>query len=172
MNEEPRIRLLPFFLVAVLAFAATACQKQKPPAEDVPLPVDRVAPSPVGTSQTILHKTFTVSTSVNFPFDVPTHAAMPHLHGNYRSFVKQLGVQSNDESANVDFLVLNEDQYADFVHGRAGEALFSADASHDQEVNVSLPASQNRPRKYYLVFRNTPGGEAKKLVKADFAVDF
>jgi hypothetical protein len=97
---------------------------------------------------------------------------MPHLRGNYKSFVNQLGAQASDDSANVDFLLLNEDQYADFVHGHAGEALFSADASHDQDVNVSLPPSQDQPEKYYLVFRNSTGGAAKKLVQADFTLDF
>ncbi len=97
---------------------------------------------------------------------------MPNLHGNYKSFVKQLGVESNPDNANVDFLILNEEQYGDFLHGRAGEAIFSADASHDQNVNFGLPPSQDQPRKYYLVFRNIPGGEAKKLVQADFTVDF
>jgi hypothetical protein len=52
------------------------------------------------------------------------------------------------------------------------KALFTADASHDQDVNVTLPPSQDQPRKYYLVFRNSPGGAAKKLVQAQFTVDF
>ncbi len=173
MNQKTCIRLLPVFLLAVLVFAALACEKKKKaPAEEIPPPADRVAPSPAGTSQTVLHKTFAVRTSAAFPFDLPAHAAMPHLHGNYKSFVNQVSTQSNDDSANVDFLILKEEQYADFVHGNAGEALFSADASHDQDVNVSLPSTQDLPRKYYLVFRNPPGDEAKKLVQADFTVDF
>jgi hypothetical protein len=173
MNQKAQIRLLPVLLVAALVLASGACQKKKAPAEEENLlPMDRVARSPVDTSQQILHKTFSVSSTVKFPFEIPAHAAIPHLRGNYRSFVKDLGVQSNDDIANVDFLILNEDQYADFVGGRAGEALFSADASHEQDVNVSLPPSQDQPRKYYLVFRNSSGGAAKKLVQADFTVDF
>jgi hypothetical protein len=174
MNETMRPRL-PVIFVAALILATSGCEKKKAPvAEEVPLPMDRVAPSPAGTTQSILHKTFTVSTSVNFPFEIPAHASMPRLRGTYSSFTKRLSVESKDkdDSANVDFLILNEDQYADFVHGHQGEALFSADSSHDQDVNVRLPASQDQPRKYYLVFRNTPGGEAKKFVQADFTVDF
>ena len=86
--------------------------------------------------------------------------------------MKQVSIQSSDESADVDFLILTRDQYDDFVHGRAGAALFSLDTSHDQDVNVTLPGYQDQPQKYYLVFRNSPGGEAKKLVQADFTVDF
>lgn len=172
VNQKAQIRLLLVLLVAGLVLAAGGCQKKKAPAEEKVAPMDRVAPSPANTSQQILHKTFTVSTTVKFPFEIPAHAAIPHLRGNYRSFVKDLGVQSNDDIANVDFLILDEDQYADFVGGRAGEALFSADAAHDQDVSVSLPPSQDQPRKYYLVFRNGSGGAAKKLVQADFTVDF
>jgi hypothetical protein len=169
MNHKKRFRLL---LLAVLIPTLTACQKKKPPAEEQPAPAERVAPSPVGTTQTILHKTFPVTTSANFSFEVPARAAMPRLHGTYKSFVAQLAVQSSDTEANVDFLILNEDQYADFTQGHAGEALFSADASHDQDVNLGLPPSQDQPKKYYLVFRNTPPGAPKKLVQADFTVDF
>ncbi len=46
MNQKMRIRLLPVFLVAALALVTGACQNKKPPAEEVPLPMDRVAPSP------------------------------------------------------------------------------------------------------------------------------
>ena len=173
MNQKAQIRLLPVLLVAALVVATGACQKKKAPEEEEKLPaMDRVARSPVDTSQQILNKTFTVSSTVKFPFEIPAHAAIPRLRGNYRSFIKDLGVPSNGDIANVDFLILNEDQYADFVGGHAGEALFSADASHDQDISVSLPPSQDQPRKYYIVFRNSPGGAAKKLVQAQFTVDF
>jgi hypothetical protein len=169
MNRKSRFHLL---LLAALMLTVTACQKKKPSAEEPVAPSNYVAPLPVGTTQTILHKTFPVTTSVKFSFDVPARAAMPHLHGTYKSFVAQLTVQSSDAAANIDFLILNEDQYADFTQGHSGEALFSADASHDQDVTLSLPASQDQPKKYYLVFRNTPAGAPKKLVQADFTVDF
>lgn len=171
MNRKRRSRVLRLLAVAAMAFLITSCQSKKPPAEDVALPMDRVAVSPSG-SQTILHKTFSVTATASFPFEIPAHAAMPHLHGLYKSFVKQVSADASDDGANVDFLILKEDQYSDFVHGHAGEALFSADASHDQEVNFSLPASQDQPQKYYLVFRNSPGGSTKKIVQADFTVDF
>jgi len=172
MSEKPRICPALAFLVVALVLSTGACQKKSPAAEEVPATRERVAPSPVGTSQIVLQKTFTVSGSAKFPFEIPAHAATPHLHGNYKSFVPQPGVQSNDDTANVDFLILTESQYADFAAGRAGEALFSADAAHNQDVDVSLPPSLDQPQKYYFIFRNTPGGAAKKVVKADFSADF
>jgi hypothetical protein len=173
MNQVSRFRFLGLLLIATAFLFVASCQKKNPPVQEEVVPAaDRVAPSPAASSQTVLHKTFSVSTSATFPFEIPAHTAIPRLHGNYKSFVKQLGTQSDDDSANVDFLILTEDQYADFTHGHAGEPLFSADAAHDQDVNVSLPPSQDQPQKYYLIFRNSPGGAARKLVQADFAVDF
>ncbi len=161
MTRALRIWLEIVFLGAVLAFSLTACKKKKAP--ETVAALDRVGFSPLGTSQAILSKAFIVRTSVAFPFEIPAHAAMPRLHGGYKSFVGKVGIKS-DDAANVDFFVLTEEQYPDFADGSASETLFSADAAHEQDVDVSLPPSLNEPRKFYLVFRNTPGGDAKKVV--------
>ncbi|MGO8793339.1 MAG: hypothetical protein ACLQLC_00820 [Candidatus Sulfotelmatobacter sp.] len=136
--------------------------------------IDRVGSSPLGTSQVVLHKDFVVRASSVFSFEIPAHAAMPHLRGSYKSFVTKLGVQTNEDAANVDFFVLTEEQYADFVQGGAGtgDMLFSVDDSHQQNVDVVLPPSLNQTRKFYLVFRNTPGGDANKAIRANLRVDF
>jgi hypothetical protein len=136
-----------------------------------PHPSDHIDASPVGSTNSILHKTFAVATLTKFSFEIPPHAASPKLHGAFRSFVQQ-AAQSSDDSGNVDFLVLNQQQYADLATGRQSEALFSAESTHDQEVNLGLPVSQDQPQKYYLVFRNSSAAEGKKLVQADFTVDF
>jgi hypothetical protein len=135
-------------------------------------PSDHVGGSAVGTSNEILHQTFGVAGVVSLLFEVPAHAATPHLRGTYRSFVKQSGTESRDATADVEFLLLNEPQYGDFLAGRASEAVFSAEDAHDQEVNTGLPPTINKPAKYYLVFRNNSHGAGKKFVQADFRVDF
>lgn len=160
---------------AVIVFCASCllfggCEKKKTSEE--PAPIDRVGNSPAGTTQDILHKTFFVRTTVAFPFDIPPHAVRPHLHGNFKSFVTKMGIQSNEHSADVDFLVLNQDQYTNFAAGTPGGSLFSMDSCHDQAVDISLPPSFNQGVKYYLVFRNTPGGDSRKTVQADLSVDF
>jgi hypothetical protein len=170
MNRQLRIRSLPVFFVALLALAAAACQTKKPPAEEL-LPMDRVAPSPVGTNQNVLHQTFALKNSATFPFEIPPHAVRPHLHGIFESFVRQVHGAS-DETANVDFLIVDADQYADLMGNRPSEALFSVEASHNQSVNLDLPASLDQPVKYYLVFRNAAGKGPSKIVEADFQVDF
>jgi hypothetical protein len=163
---------LGLLLIAVTLAGFIGCEKKKETAEKEVAAIDRVGDRPAQSSENILHKTFTVSTSEAFPFEVPEHVAVPHLHGNYRSFVTKLGIQSNEHSADVDFFVFNEQQYADFAAGTAGNAVFASDPSNDQAVDTTLPPSLNEAKKYYLVFRNTPGGDSKKTVQADLIVDF
>lgn len=137
-----------------------------------PSPSDHIAPSPVGTSTAIVHKTFAVISAAKFPFEVPPHAASPQLHGSYRSFAQQSGVQLSDESADVDLLLMNDQQYADFLHGGTPDVIYSIDSSHDQDVSFGLPSTMNQSAQYYLVFRNSSSSAAKKVVQADFQVDF
>jgi hypothetical protein len=126
---------------------------------------------PMGTTQTVLEKTFTLKAAAVFPIEIPPHAALPHLHGVFASFVGKVHGAS-DESANIDFLILNEDQHADFASNRPSEALFTVEASHNQAVNFDLPPSLDRPVKYYLIFRNPAGSASSKVVEASFHVDF
>jgi hypothetical protein len=163
--------LLPCMVAAaVLLLGASSCEQKAAAPTQAPAHYDHVAPSPVGTDQNVLQKTFTLKTSVVFPFEIPAHAVRPHLHGLFASFIGDVHGESNGAS-NLDFLVLNEDQYADFQTGRPSEALFSVEASHNQAVNFDLPASMAQPVKYYLVFRSS-SGEAKRTVEANFKVDF
>jgi len=146
------------------------------PVSHKPAALDHVGGSVVGTSSAILHQTFAVASIVNVPFEVPAHAFSPQLRGNYRSFVRPAGGKPGEtessDAANVEFLVLNEAQYAEFLNGHDIEAIFSADDAHDQEVNTALPPTVNQPAKYYLVFRNSSPKADKKVVQADFRIDF
>jgi hypothetical protein len=162
---------LPSMVAAAVLFLGTSSCEQKA-AAPAPAPVhhEPVAVSPVGTDQNVLQKTFALKTSMVFPFEIPAHATRPHLHGLYASFVGNTHGEANG-AANIDFVVLNDDQYSDFLHGRPSEALFSVEDSHNQAVNFDLPASMDQPVKYYLVFRSS-SGESKKTVEANFKVDF
>lgn len=128
--------------------------------------------SPVGTSAPILHKTFEVAALVNLPFDIPPHAANPQLHGTYRSFLPTGGVAADESAADVEFLLLSQQQYATLLTGHATDTVFSADDAHNQEVTTNLPPTFGQPAHYYLVFRNNSRAKGKKLVQADFRVDF
>jgi len=150
---------------------------EEPAPPQKPSPSDFIAPSPVGTSIAIVHKTFAVTSPAKFPFEIPPHAANPQLHGTYRSFVKQSGVQSSrvessDGDADVDLLLMNDQQYSDFLGGHPADTVYSVNASHAQDVRFGLPATFDRPMQYYLIFRNSSSGPGKKFVQADFRVDF
>jgi hypothetical protein len=135
-----------------------------------PNAADRVGDSPVGTSHAILHKIFTVAKAANLPFEIPPHAVNAQLRGTYRSFLPA-GAKSEDE-ADVEFLLLNQQQYSALLNQRPVDAMFSAEGSHDQEVNFSMPPTLDQPVKYYLVFRNGATTAGKIAVQADFRVDF
>ncbi len=156
-------------MLALVLLSFPACNKEAPPQPAAVAPSDHVAPSPVGTSQTILEKTFSLKSTAAFRFEVPAHAAQPHLHGIFESFAGQLHGAS-DDSANVDFLIMNEEQQAALAGNHPSEAIFDVEASHNQAINFDLPASMNHPVKYYVVFRNPEG--KSKVVEANFRVDF
>jgi hypothetical protein len=159
------------FLITMVLCAGFGCTKKEAPPAATTAPSDLVIPAPTPTNQAILEKTFNLKGSATFPFEIPAHAALPHLHGIFQSFAGQAHGPS-DETADIDFMVLNEAQQADFAANRPGEVLFSADASHNQSVNFDLPPSNDHPVKYYLVFRNSEGSKSNKVVEANFRVDF
>lgn len=136
-----------------------------------PAASDHVGGSVVGTSNKLLHETFAVAGIVDLPFEVPAHAYNPQLHGSFRSFL-QAGGAPTTAPGDVDFILLNEEQYAALLEGHPSDALFSADATHDQEVNENLPPTLNRPAKYHLIFRNVSPKTGKEVVEADFQLDF
>src|SRR5580765_2002475 len=135
-----------------------------------PVASDHVGGSVVGTSIPILNDKFHVSVIVDLPFNVPPHAATPQLRGNFRSFFQASGKPTSDTEADVEFHVLNDQEFSNFLNGKPSEALFSADATHNQEVNASLPPTLNQSATYHLVFLNE--SRKKKVVHADFRVDF
>jgi hypothetical protein len=158
--------------LGALLLTGVACTKQALPAPDpVVTPSDHVSPASEAATETVLQKTFDLKDSVIVPFEIPAHAVQPHLHGAFASFAGGAhGV--SDASADIDFLILNDDQHSQFAGGHASDSMFSVEASHNQAVNFDLPPSMNRPVKYYLVFRNPQGGKANKVVEASFRVEF
>ena len=161
-------RLTPFLLLLLLL----SCSKTPPPKETLN-PMDRVDSKRVEPIH-FLHKTFPVKKNVLFEFVVPPHSAIPRLHGTFTSFVRRPGEDDlSDESADVDFILMKPDQYRDFLATSGkGSALYTVDPTHDHEVEFLLSPTKAEPEKYYIVFRNSPGGAALKYVQADFTLSF
>lgn len=136
-----------------------------------PTASDYVGDSVVGTSNKVLHQTFAVTGAVDVPFEVPAHAYSPQLHGTFRSFI-QAGGAPTTAPGDVDFLLLSDQQYLSLMRGHASDAVFSADATHDQEVNANLPPTLNEAVKYHLIFRNVSPKTGKRVVQAEFEMKF
>jgi hypothetical protein len=135
-----------------------------------PTASDHVGGSVVGASIPILNDKFHVSVIVDLPFDVPPHASTPQLRGTFRSFLQASGKPTSDTDADVEFHVLSDQEFSNFLNGKPSDALFSADATHSVEVNASLPPTLNQAVTYHMVFLND--SKKKKVVQADFRLDF
>jgi hypothetical protein len=151
---------------------SSTSQDSIPSIEYQPVASDHVGGSVVGTSNTILQKTFGVAGAMQLPFQVPAHAYNPQLHGTFRSYLQGGRPEMNADKANVEFLVLNDQEYNNLLNGRPSDAVFSAEDAHDQEVNAHLPPTLDKPITYHLVFRNNAHNGPKKLVQADFRIDY
>jgi hypothetical protein len=164
--------------VTLVGPLADYVQGQKPPggnskpAKDwKPDASDLVGDSPTGTGGVIVQKTFVVASMAKFSFEIPAHATSPHLRGTYRSFLRPADAAAADDSANVEFLLMNEQQYADFQRGSQADVVYFVQSSHSQQVNFDLSPTFAQPAQYCLVFRNRSGGP-KKIVQADFSVEY
>ena len=136
-----------------------------------PTASDYVGDSVVGTTNKVLHQNFVVAGAVDVPFEVPAHAYSPQMHGTFRSFVQAGGAPST-APGDVDFMLLSDQQYSSLMSGHPSDSVFSADATHDQEVNAHLPPTLNQAVKYHLIFRNVAPKTGKKVVQAEFEMNF
>lgn len=118
-----------------------------------------------------LHKQFTVTDGSEFGFTVPPHAGNPILRGSFRAFTKDSSDSAGSKPAAIDLMVMNEEEFDDFVHGRSYDATYEADSSPNLTVQYAMPHTLDRARVYHLVFRNSRGSRTT-LVVADFTVSF
>jgi hypothetical protein len=162
--------ILTVTLLAEFLLLGSGCSKRTPP-ENAINPLDRVNSSP-SRPQNFLHKTFSVRRFAQFEFEVPPHTAIPRLTGIFKSAAPDHG-DGSDHRNDVVFLLLNAEQFSDFSQGHmTGEALYSTEPTHNQEVDFLLPPTQQKPEKYYVIFRNGGGGVAVKHIEADFRLTF
>jgi hypothetical protein len=173
MFQHTYLRIARLTLLVPLVLSV-ACNKSQPrPPEPAVSRLDHVDAAHVKPIN-FLHKTFSLKKTASFEFQVPAHIALPRLHGTFQSFVPGTsGEATSDDSADVDMVLLNTDQYSDFSHGHSdGTALYTVDPTHDHEVDFPLSPTQEDSVTYYVVFRNSPGGAPAKQVKADFSLAF
>jgi len=165
------LRICGIFIV-LLVFGTTACSKKASPQKASPDPLNRVPNTAAQPPKHFLHKTFRVATYTNFEFEVPAHAASPKLQGNFKSFLPGTKAEAASDAANVDFMLMNAEEFDSFVHDRGILVPYSISDAHDQEVDYALPPTLEQPTKYYVVFRNSADPKQARMVLADMTVSF
>lgn len=158
-----------FLLVGVLS--ALSCSKKEEP-EKMPA-LDRVVTVAAPAPKRLVHKTFGLQKYQAFEFEVPPNCLSPRLRGSFKSSTQGTeGHRVSNDAANIDLLLLDEQQFNDFVHGPGGNLIRSAESSYEQTIDWALNSTLQQPRKYYLVFNNSSGQPRTRFVEADFTLSF
>ncbi len=160
-------------LVAIGLLAILACNRGPAHESTEDSNLDHVSQGPRLTPQRLTHGLAKLDKSNKLPFDVPAHQLTPRLTGNFSSFVQGSGgARINDESADVELMVMTEDQYDAYIHHRSAESLYAIDPSHDHSVSIALPSTQDTGAHYYAVFRRNNDAKTPVWVNADLTVEF
>jgi hypothetical protein len=164
-------RLIPAS-VTIALLATVACNRgPHEPNDDSAL--DRVSQGPRLAPQRVTHGLSKLDKLQKLTFEVPPHQIAPQLRGNFTSFVQGAGgARINDESADVELMVMTEDQYEAYIHKRSAESLYAIEPSHDHGVSIALPATQADGAHYYAVFRRNNDAKTPLWVNADLSVEF
>jgi hypothetical protein len=132
-------------------------------------PVDRRSEEP----KHFLHTVFSVNKYAQYAFVAPPHQGNARLRGTFQSFTKRDDPDStSDKTADVDVMLLNEEEFGEFLHGQPVSATYESDLAHDQMVDWRVPTTYDKPEQYHLVFSNSDAADRIKFVKADFTLSF
>jgi len=135
--------------------------------------LDHISQGPKLEPLRITHGMSKVQKFVKFPFEVPPHVVSTRVQGQFTSFIQGAGgARISDESADVELMIMNEEQYDAFEKKTGAESVYAIEPSHDHEVSITLPPTQNDPVHYYAVFRRTNDGKNPIWVNADLTAEF
>jgi len=161
------------FALTTIALALLGCNNGPKRDLNPESSLDHVSQGPRLAPQRVAHGISKLDKYEKFSFEVPPHALTPRLRGEFSSFMQgEGGARISDESADVELLVMSEEQYDAFSHRRSAESLYAIEPSHDHGVSIALPMTQADLVHYYVVFRRTTDGKNPVWVKADLNVEF
>lgn len=144
----------------------------KAPVPQKALPVDHSDYLEAGKPRSFLHKVFSLNKNADFGFEIPPHQWNARLRGNFRSFTKRSAPDStSDRTADIDIILLNEQEFNNFLHGQAPNVTYELDSAHSQIIDWRIPTTYGDPQIYHLIFCNS-GRTKTKFVEADFLVSF
>ena len=168
---NPRRLIALMGLVIVLA-SLPYCSKKPAPIDEGPSKLDRIDSSAVPPPKRFLHKTFSMKEYQAYAIEVPARIVRARVEGSFQSSIVSSGSEPiSDESTAVELMLMNAEQFDDFTHRRGATSTYAVEPSFSQQVEIDLPPTQDDPVKYFLVFRNAPGG-APRSVQADFSLTF
>lgn len=168
-----KARQIPASLAAIALLSVPACNRAPQQDLNPESSLDRVSQGPRLPPQRVTHGLSRLDKSQKLPFEVPPHQLTPRLQGSFTSFVQGAGgARINDESADVELMVMTEEQYDAYIHKRSAESLYAIEPSHDHSVSIALPATQSEAAHYYAVFRRNDDVKTPVWVNADLSVAF
>jgi len=163
----------PLIVLLVLVCSCSKKAKLPDPPQETVLSVDRPVHLSTEEPKNVVHGVFSLSKYEQFAIVVPPHQSFPRLHGDFRSFTKRRDPDSSsDQTADVSLMLLNEQEFNDFLQGRPGGTTYELTPAHDQTVDWQVPHTLDQSQQYHLVFSNSGGGPKTKFVKADFTISF
>ena|SRR5581483_3085126 len=154
--------LIGFLLVVVISLGCNRKTTQESPASS-PDGLSRAQKAPPPPPVTLVHGQFKIATYKTFEFEVPPHTIAPRLDGNF---------ETASEGSNIDFMVMTQEEFEEFSHGRGGTSRYSVTNSPAQTIEYALPSTLESAQKYYVVFRNPGGRQAPMLVNANLTASF
>jgi hypothetical protein len=163
------------WLLIVLLLVVCGCSRRTklPEEPQTVLSVDRPVHLSSEEPKKVVHGVFSLTKYEQFAFVIPPHQGFPKLHGDFRSFTKRRDPESSsDNTADIGLMLLNEQEFNDFLQGRPGSTTYELIPAHDQTVDWQVPHTLDQSQQYHLVFSNANGGTKTKFVKADFTISF
>lgn len=137
-----------------------------------PVAIDHVVLIDPGKPKHLLPNMFSVNRRAQFSFMIPAHQGNARLHGSFRSFAKRNDLDSSDRSADIDLLLLNDEEFNQFLHGQPQSVTYELNSAHNRMVDWWIPATRDNAKTYHLVFINSTDEVNPKFVQADFTLTF
>ena len=134
-----------------------------------PHPADRLHVAEPLACRVVLHRRFSVKQVSYVAFSIPPNQPNPKLNGSFESRLQDGSVEP--PPADIDLMVLNEDEFQAFRQHRGGDATFATNPSHNLTVNYAVPPTHEKGQQYYLLFRNLTNRQPV-LVAANFTLSF
>jgi len=163
------------FLFILVAFVALSGCKRTPAQEenDTPSALDHVRQSAHVSPQPVAQGLRQLQQYVKFPFDVPAHVISPSVTGEFTSFIRGPGgAHISDESADVELMIMTEEQFEAFEKKTSAESVYAIEPSHGNAVSITLPTTEDAPVHYYAVFRRAKDGKNTIWLSATLSAEF